>query len=754
MRRIFAAGLSARGRLGLLFWALVIAMAVTSVVFVVMLARFDQHAHLNLQRNVSQRAAGQVEGFLRQQEQVLWLFAQYGPEDAQHSPETVQQLLDGSPAVLEVAILDRQGVIIAHAVKDRPRISGEAARKSIWFQRALAGQNFLSQLPGEREPALLLSLPASNGMVLAARLDSRRMWESVNPQQFGKTGRIYLVGPQGLLVAPPGLAWEPPPSARPDFAGTGEAGPNLLEVSGWPDGRPVVLSTAAIPRAEWLIVAEESAWEFYASSLAYAATTGAALLALCFLLNQILVRFTRSQRARERQLDEQIQERIRAEARLSYGAFHDPLTGLPNRALFLERLQHVLLRATRSPAARFAVLILDCDRFMLINDSLGHPAGDRFLIGLAERLENSLRASDTVARLGGDEFVILLEDAASLSDAIQVAERIRDLLKQPFQMDQYQFPATVSIGIVFGGQEYISPQEVLRDADIALYQAKSLGRDRYEIFDSSQRQRVISQMEIESELRQAVANYEFVLHYQPIFSLTDNQIAGFEALIRWNSPRRGLIGPGEFIPIAEETGLILSIGEWVIDEACRQIACWQKVFPHDPPLSMNVNISGVQFFNPAFPGQVRAGLEKTGLAPSSLKLEITESVFMETSGRAADILDQLRVIGVQIEIDDFGTGYSSLAYLHRFPISTIKIDRSFIQGISSGPAAKDLVKTIVNLAYALGMQAVAEGVETRQQVDLLRDLNCPLIQGFYFSQPKKPVEIENLLSNPQAWPVA
>jgi diguanylate cyclase (GGDEF)-like protein/PAS domain S-box-containing protein len=447
-----------------------------------------------------------------------------------------------------------------------------------------------------------------------------------------------------------------------------------------------------------------------------------------------------------------ITARKQAEEQLLHDAFHDALTGLPNRALFIDRLGRVIERANRNSTNPYAVLFLDLDRFKVINDSLGHSIGDQLLITLSQRLKAVLRSVDTVARLGGDEFVILLEDLPNPEDATRVAKRFQEELKQAFILEGHEVVVTASIGIVSDTDSYQRPNDVLRDADIAMYRAKARGKDRYEIFDASLRARAIARLEMESNLRAGFEDGELYLNYQPIRSLSTDRLNGFEALLRWKSSFRGSIPPAEFIPVAEETGLIVPIGEWVLREACRQVQIWQRNYPMDPPLSININISGVQFTQPRFLELVEQVLYETGLAPHSLKLEITESVFLENAEHANEILLKLRDLGVQLQIDDFGTGYSSLAYLQHFPIQTIKIDKSFISRMGSkGNGGDDgsggeIVKTIVALARDLGMDAVAEGVETPEQLAQLKALDCQYGQGYLIARPMDSQAAEILLA--------
>ena len=421
------------------------------------------------------------------------------------------------------------------------------------------------------------------------------------------------------------------------------------------------------------------------------------------------------------------------EERSRHESLHDPLTRLPNRMLFLDRLEMEVIHARQSPReSHFAVLCLDLDRFKNINDSLGHSAGDRLLIDFSRRLSECIGAEDTLARLGGDEFAILLRRVHDASDAIRVADRVLNLLKQPFSLRGQDVYVPTSVGIAFGTVEYERPEDVLRDADTAMYRAKRRGKGRYELFDAGMHTEAVALLQLENDLRRAIERGEFQVYYQPVIALSTELIIGFEALLRWNHPLRGIVLPGEFIGCAEETGLIVPIGEWVLREACGQMQRWHEKYPVGVKLSISVNLSGKQFSHPAHIG---TALRESALAPSSLKLEITESVIMEDPQAASKLLEQLQRQEVQSYVDDFGTGYSSLSYLHRFPMSALKIDRSFVTNIGPGGENAAIVQTIVNLAHNLGMSVIAEGVETAAQLELLRQMGCEYGQGFYFSRP-------------------
>jgi diguanylate cyclase (GGDEF)-like protein/PAS domain S-box-containing protein len=429
-----------------------------------------------------------------------------------------------------------------------------------------------------------------------------------------------------------------------------------------------------------------------------------------------------------------VTERKALEEQLEYQALHDALTGLPNRALFMDRLDHAVVRAGRREA-QLAVLFMDLDDFKVVNDSLGHEAGDKLLVAVAERLRACLRPEDTAARLGGDEFTILLEDLTGVGGAIRVAERIAEALQTAFVLGRREVFVTASFGIALWDEARQSPADLLRNADQAMYRAKHAGKARYEVFEEAMNARALERLEMENDLRRALERREFTVHYQPVVMLEAGEVVGFEALVRWDRPEHGLLTAGEFVPLAEDTGLIIPIGRWVLQEACRQARDWQQRYPSDPPPTVFVNLSAKQLQDPDLVQTVARTARQTGLDPRCLELEITEDTAMDDAPATAAVLEELKTLGVRVAIDDFGTGYSSLSYLERFPVDSLKVDRSFIGSLGRDPGATVLVRAMIDLAHALGSRVIAEGVETDEQFRRVRELGCDLAQGYHFSGP-------------------
>ncbi|MEA5536187.1 EAL and GGDEF domain-containing protein [Crocosphaera sp. XPORK-15E] len=437
-----------------------------------------------------------------------------------------------------------------------------------------------------------------------------------------------------------------------------------------------------------------------------------------------------------------VTQRKQAEEKLRYDALHDALTGLPNRLLLMERLAQSIERAKRHKNYRFALIFLDLDRFKIINDSLGHSIGDHLLILIASHLKNSVRAVDTVARLGGDEFIILLDDLQEEIEALHIADRIIEAIKTPFKIDNQEVFTTASLGIAFNKQENENADHILRNADLAMYKAKAQGKSRYVIFDQEMHAQAQKLLELETNLRLALKNQEFLLYYQPILSLSTQNLVGFEALVRWQHPQKGLISPDHFIPVAEEIGLIIPLGEWVLLESCRQLKRWQQQYSQLQHLKISVNLSSQQLKDHQIVEKIDNILSQTGLDPNCLKLEITESMLMENKSIARDILLQLRERGIEISIDDFGTGYSSLSYLHHLPVDSLKIDRSFVINMNQSEDNIRVTEAIITLAHHLQLDVIAEGIETEKDWHQLQELGCEFGQGYLFSKPLPSQEIE------------
>ncbi|MFZ3341051.1 MAG: EAL domain-containing protein [Terriglobales bacterium] len=447
-----------------------------------------------------------------------------------------------------------------------------------------------------------------------------------------------------------------------------------------------------------------------------------------------------------------VTERKRAEEALAHQAIHDGLTDLPNRGLFLDRLQHAMSRARRHSDYKFAVLFVDIDEFKVVNDSLGHSAGDELLVEIARRMSASFRDTDTiarlhgagegerplgamsVARLGGDEFTVLLEDVFRPSDAIRVGQRIQERLAIPFEIEGRQIVIKASIGAALSANSYDKPEDLVRDAEIAMYRAKQSGKARCEVFDPAMHSNAVRRLKLETDLRGGLERGELLVYYQPIISLRSGKIAGFEALSRWKHPE-GMISPADFIPVADETGLILPLNRALLREACEQLRSWQSNLGCQPPLTISMNITPKQFAQPKLAMEIAAILQQTGIDPGCVSLEIVETIAMGEADRALAVLSELKELGVRLSIDDFGTGYSSLSRLPRFPIDSLKIDRTFVSNMNTDKDNHEIVRLIIMLAHSLGLSIVAEGAETEDQVAALKRLGCEMVQGYFYSPP-------------------
>ncbi|MGQ0648486.1 MAG: putative bifunctional diguanylate cyclase/phosphodiesterase [Gemmatimonadaceae bacterium] len=439
-------------------------------------------------------------------------------------------------------------------------------------------------------------------------------------------------------------------------------------------------------------------------------------------------------------------EREVREQRLRHDSQHDPLTGLPNRAMFLKRLADASLRARRGVDGLFAVLFLDVDDFKLVNDSMGHHVGDEVLVEIARRLETCIRGGDLVARLGGDEFAILLERVTDVRETAIVAERVQEAVRTPMTISGYEWTSTASIGVALSTPGSEQPEYLLRSADMAMYRAKHQGRGRFELYDRGQHAQALTRLQTETELRRAIEREEFELHYQPIVSMADGRLMGLEALIRWRHAERGLVAPNHFIPVAEDTGLIVQIGRWVLRHAIGDLARWEREVGGAADLTMAVNLSAREFAQLDLVRAVADALSASGLPPSRLNLEITESTIFSQQNVALDTVSELKELGVRIHIDDFGTGYSSLTYLQRLPVDAIKIDRSFVRAIEIEARSRHVVQSLVSLAQGIGLETIAEGVGSSGQVDLLRGMRCTFGQGFHFGKPAPASDVAHALA--------
>jgi diguanylate cyclase (GGDEF)-like protein len=599
-------------------------------------------------------------------------------------------------------------------------------------------------------PAVAIQVPIidSSGSIqglLGSTLDLGQLVEDAHGIRPGTTGSVMLFDRYGIPIIypdPSRVSAAQPLTDMPlvQYALDGRTGPFAYynPLTGGDE-----LGTAVALENGWFAMVTQSQAEAFAG-LNQTTTTllgvlGLGVLALFAAGLMLAISIATRARLAARTADHE-----RAEEALEHQSLHDALTGLPNRALFVDRLDHAFGRADRETSL-VAVLFLDLDNFRLINDSLDHEAGDLLLMSVGQRLLECVAPTDTVARLGGDEFSILLEDVPDAGAALACAKRIQEHLRWPLVLNGHELFPTASIGIAVSGPESRSPKGLLRDADAAMCRAKTRGKDAYEMFDLSMATRAAERLALESDLHRALERGEFRVHYQPIFSLGDGDIVEVEALVRWQHPERGLISPIDFIPVAEETGLIVPLGQWVLVTACRQAAEWQRAYPDRAP-TMGVNLSARQFQRPELLADIHEALTASGLDPRGLKLEITESVIMQDAEATTATLIALKELGIRLAIDDFGTGYSSLSYLKRFPVDTLKIDRSFVDGLGVDSQDTAIVRSIVALAKALGLSVTGEGIETSVQSAELRELDCDRGQGYLFARPQPPELIERLFA--------
>lgn len=719
----------------------------------------------------------------------------------------VGELLEARPGILEATILDEKGNVIYSEAQGVSFLANPfTTTQSVWYQQAAKGQTYIGEIEisKDSEPYLVLAVPTLETTgVIVARFDMQMIDDVISDIHVGETDKTYLINQSGLIVAQQNSEQKYNSAALVNTRVLDKIlGSNNEYWSGFYKNNQnqwVIGLSYPVSDTKWIIVTELSLYETFELSLKvmigvligmiglYAALIilgkrylqirlftpinslqeGADRIAQGDLDHPIPVThqdelgkvaqtiniMSGRLKERTRELEEQavslaaeINERQKAENQLLYDAFHDSLTHLANRALLMDRLQITLLRSKQRERSLFALMLLDFDRFKNINDSLGHVAGDQLLIDAAYRLEKCARSSDTVARLGADEFIILIEDINSIHDATRFADRLFEDLSIPFLLGNNEITVTFSMGIVIFTPEYENADEILRDADTALNRAKLNGKGRYEIFDSEMRENILGFISLETELRRAIDTSQLVLYYQPVVDLRTNIVRGFEALVRWNHPSKGLISPDVFIPIAEETGLIIPIGQFVINEAIAQLHRWQQKFYKGSPLKMSINLSQKQLAYEGLVGGIEQTLGRYQVDPASIGLEITETAYMYDVESGINTIKRLKSLGVNMLLDDFGTGYSSLSQLSHLSFDEVKIDRFFIDQMTKDDKHTGLIRAIISMSHELGMDIVAEGIENQQQVNMLTALGCEFGQGYYFARPQESKYAESLIA--------
>ncbi len=766
---------------GILFLALALTVVASILFFVFTTERDTWQAR---QLEAAENAAGTVADYLNKNEQTLYWLDKYEFEEIQKKPEILSEVLKDNPAFMELVFIDQRGNPQQGAARDESTLANQfTIVQSEWFRVASSGRKVYTrvQISPRNQSYTIFAMPSIHGGVWAAQIQMDALWKTVAQIRFGKTGSIYIVNESGQVIAHP--------NTQVVFSNQSiHNTPLFAEILGSRDrkwiggtinfeGVRVISASAPIEFTDWTVISELPEQEAYATTRRAARLIPLGILLLIALtswgfkkmltgqiiqplnlLNQGAKQLRSgnlSHRIQIQQADEfgevmavfnsMADELEGQQEKLTHDSLHDAMTGLPNRVLFLDRLDQAIKYCKRRTEHSFSVLFVDLDHFKIINDSLGHLTGDQLLISASRRMKETLRSSDTVARLGGDEFAILLEISGEKNSASRVAEKLQETIRLPFTVDGHELYVTASIGIVMDIAEYTHAAEILRDADIAMYQAKAQGKARFEAFDIKMRSHAFSRLEMEQALRAALENGEFQIYYQPILSIQSDKLASFEALIRWNHPTRGLLMPGEFLPVAEDSGLILAIDNWVLHEACLQLRKWHEKYPALQHVSVNVNISNRLFSQINFVNGVIKALQASGLKPEALRLEITENVLISNYAAANEVFTKLRNLGVQLEIDDFGSGYSALSYLQHFPISAIKIDKTFIDEIGKSQRGVELIRAIVSMARELGMEAIAEGIETEEQLNELQGLSCSLGQGFLLSKPLDKDSAEKIL---------
>ena len=746
-------------------------------------------------------ASETIEAYLKNTQDTLLVAGLIVTDKTDTDSSTLASLLAYEPALLEIVILDKDGRVLAEAHRQEPLLSNSfTIPQSNWFNIALQDEIYIGSLEiaHDQGPYIIKAVPTQQGHIVAARLSAQMLWRVVGDIKFGQNGSVYIIDRNGAVVA----HTDPlvPQSyttleGRPELelilaANTGQWYGRYMNF----EGVRVVGVAQPVTGSDWIVITELPAEEAYAITRRTMVFFGMGTVLVGILVWLVSKRFwdqmifkplmvlqagvesigqgdpahqidvkrqdeigqlaeafnEMASRLNERksQLSAEIAERQRISEQLAYDALHDDLTDLPNRSLLLERLRHVVSMHSRNADYLFAVLFMDLDDFKLVNDSLGHDAGDTLLVEVASRLTGCVREIDTVARWGGDEFVVLLEDIDDERLVTRITERIHESIAEPYTIDGHQVNTKTSTGIVFSAAEHGQAEDYLRDADIAMYRAKA-SRDPYVIFDRSMRKDILDHLALERDLQNAMQNNEFGIRYQPIIALQTGELIGLEALLCWRHPGGKLLYARDFVKTAEELGLIVSLDHWVLRQACRQVVEWQKRYAPAPSLNLSVNISARQFALPDQARQIKKTLSETGLPTQKLWLEFTESAISgngSNGNRLMENIRQLKTLGVSFLMDDFGTGHASWSYMQIFPIDLIKIDHTIIAGLDSEASNLNLVRGMLLLAHELGIQSCAEGIETVQQLERLQALGCEYGQGYFLAKPRESAEMEKLFA--------
>lgn len=765
----------------------------------------ERNAWQKYQGDAAANAAYHVASFLNNIDNALTIVS-YLNQNIKND-YVLDEILESCPSFSEIIWIDNKGAVITTSSTDEALFSNPyTIQQANWFLSAREGKKYISdvQIAPDGKPYLIIAIPAPDKGIIVARINMKILTEVVNQIQIGESNQSYIIDSEKTVIASSNTAAVPVgtelfltavPTTSPIDLGLTQLG---LQKNY--QGQTVISSTAPIPGTNWIILTETQYKEALSKSkivikyfcLGMVLFSCLVLLGTIQLLNSLFFKPLETLRAgsqqagagnlgfqiklenddeigklassfnemivnlknretmlsaKTKELALEVNERKKIEEQLIHDAYYDTLTNLPNRALIVDRLKVSIARSKRNEKSMFAVLFLDLDRFKVINDSLGHNIGDKVLIEVAKRLKTTIRESDTLARFGGDEFIILLEDVDDIQGIMHAATHILSSISQKIIINKNEIYTSVCIGIVTNTSQYEKPEEFLRDADIALYRAKKLGQSRYAVFDPQMHSWAVKVQKTEADLRNAIENDEFVLFYQPVLALNTGKILGFEALIRWQHPQHGILIPGEFIPIAEDTDIIIKLGNWVLMKACRQLVTWSRNYPSLQSLTVSVNMPGKHLNDPGFIPQIKHTIKETGINPSLLILEITERSLLDLSDNVIQTLADLKSLGVSLHLDDFGTGYSSLSVLHEYPIDCIKIDRSFIHRLSIDDSSIEIVRAILHLGNILNKEVITEGIETKQEIDVLISLGCCYGQGYYFSHPDNAENMESFLKS-------